>query len=179
MTYRTVKLIFKPTDDQKKSLDAYFVRFQELCQWVQLNCPAEIVKYKSLYQWAYPQLRRKGVFSQMIGKIAGKVSQHRTRKMDMDCNYMLCTTEMFSLRDNKIRVKLIDRKIDVDYEIASGKNTKSQINKCIVQSGVIYKGNEDYVFHLRVTTPKVLTYSRIKSTANSKTQVKYQAKQTH
>jgi len=162
MNYRTVKLILKPTDEQKVDLDNHFQEFTKWCAWLNENCPKEIKKYKFVVKWAYPHLRRKGLFSLMIVKIAAKVSQHRIKKLTMDCNYIFCDRNMFAFSEDSIRIKLVNRKIHVKYEIASGKNTKSQIHKCLPQSGVLYKGNEDYIFHLRLNTPMVLTYSRKK-----------------
>lgn len=159
-SYNKVKIILKPSDDQVKDIELYFDRFKELCIWLNENCPSELKKYRDVYSWAYPKLRRKGAYAQMIGKIAGKVSQHRIKKLEMDCNYILCDNKMFLFEKEFVRIKLLDKKVKFKYEIASGKNTKKMVYSCLQQSGVFQKADTGYIFHLRVNTPRVMVYSR-------------------
>ena len=154
-----VRLELLPTYEQLASIEHQVELFKDWCEWLDENAPQGMCRFKDLYDWAYHKIRERGIYSQFIGRIIGKVSSKRTMGTEINCRSILYDQRMFTFIDSKLSMRLGGKKQIVDYKLACSENMAQMVGSTVVKSGLLTIGdNSRTFFTLRCLQPEEFKY---------------------
>lgn len=144
-----LELTLCPNAEQEQELQALFSRFADLCRELEAQAPEELKRFAELYKWAYPWLRRKGVWTPLIGRVIGKVSSARVRGVKTDCTAMLYDRRMFTLKDGVLRLRLLHTRQKVEFHTV-GQRHADKLDTAQMQSGLLKRQSGYTLFVLKM-----------------------------
>lgn len=141
--------------DKSKEVTDFFSVFSDMCEWLKIACPENLLRYADVQKWAYGELRKRyNAPAFLYFRASGKVSSERTAKNKIDSNIVLFDKKSFTFKPGAVGLLLLRKKIWFEYEIITPDPNAQNMACYEPQSGLLVRNEEGVFFELKMVVPQ-------------------------